>query len=475
MTGVTRRGALGLFGAGAIGGAGAAGAAGDAAGAGAGTRAAPPDLSFLREGPLVNAPRMRELMARAGLDALVVTHPANVFHLTGHWPQLDRMGLANTAIAVFPRDPARPTALVMHAFLHYYTHSDETPAGERVVFTYTQPAAAAPAPAAPTTQPATLAAAAGGEPAAVPARTYTALDEARVSDREKRRRAAAAAVRSNSAGPDWALAKALRELRLDGATLGVDDFDLAEMIGARGLGARCVGGENTLRRARLVKSERELRLMRIAARNNVEAAMAAARRARASGTTRMLRADFFAEAARRGNAPVFMVVDQSSSEVMDAPLRDGQAFAIDCVSSCRFYHGDFARTVFVGEPDATMKRVVAATLQAWRDIQGSLRAGLRFADIPRIGRESLARQGAEFSISFTPHSVGLFHTDHPYPTIREPQPPEALVLEEGMILSVDCPLGNVGAGGSSHLEDLMLIRKDGAEPIHEVPANVIIV
>ena len=472
MSTVSRRSALGLLGAGSLGGVTAAGGA-ERTGADAGV--APPDLSFLRDGPLVNAPRLRDLMARTGIDALVMTHPANVFHLTGHWPQLDRMGLANTAIAVFPRDPARPVALVMHAFLHYYTHSDETPAGERLVFTYTQPAVPGPAPAQPTTQPTTLAAESGGEPAAVASRTYAALDEAKVTEREKRRRAAAASVRSNSAGPDWALAKALRELRLDRGTLGVDDFDLAEMVGARGLGARCVAGENTLRRARLVKSERELRLMRIAARSNVEAAMAAARRARASGTTRMLRADFFTEAARRGNAPVFMVVDQSSSEVMDAPLRDGQAFAIDCVSSCRFYHGDFARTVFVGEPDATMKRVVAATLQAWRDIQGSLRAGLRFADIPRIGRESLARQGAGFSISFTPHSVGLFHTDHPYPTVRDPQPPEALVLEEGMILSVDCPLGNVGAGGSSHLEDLMLIRKDGAEPIHDVPTNVIVV
>jgi hypothetical protein len=36
-------------------------------------------------------------------------------------------------------------------------------------------------------------------------------------------------------------------------------------------------------------------------------------------------------------------------------------------------------------------------------------------------------------------------------------------------------LGLFGAGGSSHLEDLMLIRKDGAEPIHDVPANVIII
>jgi hypothetical protein len=35
-------------------------------------------------------------------------------------------------------------------------------------------------------------------------------------------------------------------------------------------------------------------------------------------------------------------------------------------------------------------------------------------------------------------------------------------------------LGLFGTGGSSHLEDPMRIREDGAEPIHDVPANVVV-
>jgi Xaa-Pro aminopeptidase len=170
-----------------------------------------------------------------------------------------------------------------------------------------------------------------------------------------------------------------------------------------------------------------------------------------------------------------MVVDQSSSEVMNAPLTEGQAFSIDCVSSCRFYHGDFARTVFVGEPAERMKQVTSATLRAWRDIQSALRPGLPFAEIPKIGRESLRRQGVDFSVSFTPHSVGLFHTDHPQRSAFEPEPLPPLVLEQDMILSVDCPLGDTGVGGSTHLEDLVWIRAEGAETIHSVPPNVLVV
>ena len=409
----------------------------------------PPDLSFLREGPLVNLPRARELMAVAGLDALVVTQAPNVFYLSGHWPQLDRMGLNQTAIAILPRDPARPPALVMHAFLHYYTHSDESPAGERSVYTYNQPADRSP--------------------------LYPARDESLVTPREQRRRAAVAAVRANVGSEAEALGRALRDLKLDAAKLGVDAASLPIMLGGQGIDASSVFAENTLRRIRLVKSPREIALMRLAAQSNVDAALAAVAQARAAGDTRTLRAAFCAEAARRGNAPVFMVIDGSSSEVMNAPLTDGQAFSIDCVSSLRFYHGDFARSVFVGEPRASMKQITAWTLRAWQDIQRSLRPGLRFADIVRIGRESLQRQGADIRISFTPHSVGLFHTDHPFPTPEDPTPVAGLVLEENMIISVDCPLGNAGAGGSSHLEDLLLIGAEGAQPIHRVPQNVLVV
>lgn len=44
-----------------------------------------------------------------------------------------------------------------------------------------------------------------------------------------------------------------------------------------------------------------------------------------------------------------------------------------------------------------------------------------------------------------------------------------------MILSVDCPVLDAGLGGSAHLEDLMLIRANGAEPLHDIGERVIVV
>jgi len=41
------------------------------------------------------------------------------------------------------------------------------------------------------------------------------------------------------------------------------------------------------------------------------------------------------------------------------------------------------------------------------------------------------------------------------------------VIEENMILSIDCPLFETGQGGTAHLEDLVLVTATGAVPIHD--------
>ncbi len=421
-----------------------------------------PDLSFLRENTLMNKDRARYFMEQEGLDALVVSHPANVFYLSNHWPQLDRMGFQDSAMAIFSRDPKRPLAVLMHAFLYYYTHSPESAFSDRLVFPYTQPVD-------PDADPG------DGEPAAVPARTRVERGIVPITARNQRRKEMLAQTEPVAAGPSWALARALRELGLERAVLGIDNPRIAELVAQRGLPATCRGGENTIRRIRLAKTPTEIKLMRMAAQQNVDAAVVAANMTRELGSAARLRARFFAEAELRGNRGVFMVVNGTSAEVIDEPLEDGMAFSIDCVSHCRHYHGDFARTIFVGEPHRHMIKVTNGIATAWSEIREQLRPGMRFADIPPIGKASLKKQGLELNVSFTPHSVGLFHTDHPQPSLLDGRTIEGLVLEENMVLSVDCPPIDAGIGGTAHLEDLMLIKKGGAEPIHDVPPGVFIV
>ena len=421
----------------------------------------PPDLSFLKTDRLMNEDRARFFMEREGLDGIVVTRPANVFYISNHWPQLDRMGFSESAIAIFPRDKNKPMALVMHAFLYYYTHAPESAFEDRLIFPYTSPAEVLDD--------------SDTEPPATTPRARRIQDPNLVSEVNQQRFAKMRNAKRISAGPSWALAKALRELKIDGGRIGIDDMVVQQLAEARGLTATFTPVENTLRTIRLAKSPAELKLMGFAAKANVAAAVATARAAREVETSRQLRARFYSEAALRGNLGVYMVINSVSSEVFDEPIREGMAFSVDCVSTCRFYHGDFARTIFIGEPNKRMKQVTTGIANAWRDIQSQLRPGLRFADIPKIGQSSLKKQGLDLNVAFAPHSVGLYHTDHPQPSLINGRSVEGLKLEENMILSVDCPVLEAGIGGTAHLEDLMWIKSGGAEPIHEVPPGIFLV
>jgi Xaa-Pro aminopeptidase len=425
----------------------------------------PPDLSFLKRESLMNADRLRFFMEQAGLDVLVAAYPANVYYLTNHWPQSDRMGWQHSGIAIFSRDPARPLAMVMRQFLYYYTHSPESEFSDRLIFPFTGPVEESSAGGSDSDE----------EPVAAPPRMKRVLDPTRVSARDQQRIDSMANTQPMSADASWALRRALRHLGLEQARIGIDDPALERVLRERGLGREIRPAENTLRRARLAKTATEIKLIRLAATQNVLAGLAAAKTVRQSGSTRLLRAQFFAEAAARGNAGTYMVIDGTSTEVLDEPLREGMAFSIDCVSTCRYYYGDFGRTVFFGEPAPEIRRATTAIANAWNELRPQLKPGMRFAEIPEIGRASLRRQGVKLNVSFTPHSVGLHHTDHPQASFLDPRVPQDLRLEVGTVLSVDCPALDAGLGATTHLEDLMLITADGAEPLHPIPEPVLMV
>lgn len=170
-----------------------------------------------------------------------------------------------------------------------------------------------------------------------------------------------------------------------------------------------------------------------------------------------------------------MAIDRMITEVADFEFSEGAAFFVDCVSSGWHYHGDFARTIFLGEPARAMRDATRAMHVGWEAIREQLRPGLRYSEIPPIGQQAVRAAGLDFDIPFSPHSVGLTHTDEPGQDGRPYWVKDDLTLEPGMILSVDCPVLNTGIGGSAHMEDLSLITSDGAEPIHTITDPVIVV
>ena len=171
-----------------------------------------------------------------------------------------------------------------------------------------------------------------------------------------------------------------------------------------------------------------------------------------------------------------MQIDTANSEIYDAELKEGAAFSIDAVSQAFHYTGDYGRTIFIGEPDHSMKKATEAIAIGWDAVREILKPGVRYSEIRSIGREAIKKAGYDFGVAVTPHSVGLSHTDEP----GRDGPgafwiKDDLILEENMIISVDMPVLNTGIGGSAHLEDLTLITKDGNEQINDIGERIIVV
>ena len=409
-------------------------------------------------GPRMNFEQADKIMDELGLDAIVVGAGTNVYHATGLDLTATKMGHTPGVYALITRNQDQRLSLIAPSFLYYYTIAMDHRHSDFPAYLYAGPGEEV--------EDAELGI---DELPLYPDLEHEPLDvveATRLSIIER-------AVRAEAARPNlkYALANALKDTGVARGRIAADLPPVTRNVMDAAEEATVVNADDALRHIRPVKSDKEITLMRYAAQANAEAALQAAATVRAGADVRELRATFFAAAAARGMRGVFMVIDRVSSPTYAAELREGQCFSIDCVSEYMGYHGDFARAIYIGEPSRRMQKVSQLTGKCWDHVRENLKPGLKFSDVRRMGQEALRKMGADFSISFSPHSVGLYHTDH-VGAMGSP-PREDIVLEPRMILSVDCPMGATGMGGSSHLEDLMLITEDGAEPINSIGTNVV--
>lgn len=411
-------------------------------------------------GPRMNFAQADKVMTELGLDALILGDGANFQQATGSRHVVTRMGYPPSALAIVTRREDNRLAVVTSAFGYYYTLSDMLQHADIPVYLFGYPNDSAEE----------------GESLELSLALFPDRGEVPV-DKIERSRAIATGAKVSELGTfasmEKALAKAMKDLSITGGRIAVDHPRVEAALSKAAPKATTVSADDALRRIRPVKSANEIQLMRMASAGNVAAAIEAVKTVRAGAGYRDLRAEFFAAAARRGQRGVFMVVDRTSDELYEDTFRDGQAFLIDCVSEYDGYHGDYGRTVFVGEPRKAMRDATKAMAIGWDSIREQLRPGMKFSEIQALGQNALRSANKTYNIPFAPHSVGMFHTDHVGYSGLPPR--EDIVLEAGMILSIDCPLIESGVGGSAHLEDLMLITADGSEPIHDIGHQTITV
>lgn len=450
-------------------GAAAAAAVGPAYGAETGAKAAmekPEDLTALRRQPLINREQAQRVMEQHDLAGLIALNPVNVYYLTNTIPIGVKMRWEYPAFATYPRDAKQPAFLVSTVAQLWDVANGDRWVPDVIPYSGPENWAefAGEQSKPPTTQP--------------QARRFGyAVDEtAELRPREKGWSDSQKNYQP-SPTPEWALARALKESGIVKGRVAVDDMRAAHLldgIGRKG-DLEWVDGDNIFRHIRFRKSPAELDYIRITARNNAEAALATARSISEGMTFDDIERRFLMETAARGNDMTFVLAGMSLGLLPTGRVEEGEPILLDAVSSFAQYHGDFARTVVVGEPRKAVQRRCDALAEAREATRAFLRPGVKYSEIRKVGFDAFKKAGGDPStLIVNPHSVGLQHTDQPYRDDTPWRVGDDLTVEKDTVLTIDLPFIEVGFG-AGHNEDLLLVTDSGHELLNTDESPLIVV
>lgn len=423
----------------------------------------------VQNGLLLNTERGRAVLEEAKVDLLICSKSENYYYLTGHRPGPFLLGYdAGVDFATLSaHDNGKPTMITSQIGLYFQgTPKSQLDLINVEIVSFPEDFAGF----ASLDDPAAIAAAPGAP--FVP-RRHTTHPE---SESEKYRHELVA--RDNEqirASIEAALLKQVLDNPLPNKTIAVDDHRVRALLERSGKDIEFVDGESLIRKIRVQKSPLELELMRYAAAANAASGRAAAMSVRDGATFRDLRDVFWQECAARHNTAHFMMIDTLMSRASTGEIKEGRSFLIDCVSTHLGYHGDYGRTVCVGEPNREMAAIIEALSTTWDRLREELHVGMRFSEISVLGNKLFADTNVDVGFVVGPHTIGLHHSDDVNVGGFGNYQKEDIALQENMVLSIDMPLLDSGLGGSAHLEDLVIMTKDGPELINDSSDRFIVV
>ena len=144
----------------------------------------------------------------------------------------------------------------------------------------------------------------------------------------------------------------------------------------------------------------------------------------------------------------------------DTIINRGDPVVIDMGATYQGYCSDLTRTVLVGEPDDTLKRVYDTVLRAQLAAEETVTAGFTGAEADAIARDIIAEAGYEENFGHSlGHGVGLAVHEHP-----RVAPKSEDVLEDGMVFTVEPGIYLSGWGGV-RIEDMVVLENGRARVI----------
>lgn len=141
----------------------------------------------------------------------------------------------------------------------------------------------------------------------------------------------------------------------------------------------------------------------------------------------------------------------------DRPLQAGDVVMLDTGAVKDGYFCDFDRNFAIGRASDDVRRAHAALFAATEDALATLRPGMRACDAHRILTEGLVRRGAVAGGGRLGHGLGITLTEWPSFT-----PLDQTELREGMVLTLE-PGVEIAPGRILVHEENILLRAKGPE------------
>jgi Xaa-Pro aminopeptidase len=148
-------------------------------------------------------------------------------------------------------------------------------------------------------------------------------------------------------------------------------------------------------------------------------------------------------------------------------LRQGECALMDLGAILDGYVSDMTRTVFLGKPPRKLSRMYRAVLEAQKEAEEAVRAGVECRAVDRAARRVLDRYGyGRYFTHSTGHGVG--REIHELPRIAKKQRAR---LPERAVITVEPGVYIPGLGGI-RIEDVVVVRKTGPEILTLTPKEL---
>ena len=138
--------------------------------------------------------------------------------------------------------------------------------------------------------------------------------------------------------------------------------------------------------------------------------------------------------------------------------QEGEVCLPVCWAAIDGYHSENERTVMIGKIPERYERAYDAMLAGRQNVFQMMKAGVAVSDVYAAGVAPYIEAGfGDYLPGRIGHGLGL--SLHEFPSLSKDS---SLVLEEGMVVTVEPGLVFAGGGSTRH-SDTVVVRKDGIE------------